>query len=163
MPTMTPQGAKRVLLSVAMAGLIGELAFELYAWLISPALFGVTLQPSNLVIAIGAKLTGMQIPKAAAFAIHFLIGAFGFGAFVYLTRLVTPPKAWLTGLLSGLALWFVAQGVLAPFIGRSFMMGFGTYTQSSFVGHVGMALIMAYLLDRFLARAQGGAPHSIPA
>ena len=64
--------------------------------------------------------------------------------------MILPARVWLTGFVSGLVLWFVAQGMLAPFIGRSFMMDFGTYTQSSFVGHVGMTLIMAHLLDAFL-------------
>jgi len=45
-----------------------------------------------------------------------------------------------SGVLAGIVLWFVAQGVLAPLMGRSFMMGFGSYTQSSFVGHVGMTI-----------------------
>ncbi|AKI00238.1 hypothetical protein IMCC20628_01521 [Hoeflea sp. IMCC20628] len=142
---------KQILLSIALAGLIGEIAFELYAWLVSPILFDVVLQPSNLVIALTAKLTGVQMSKTLAFPIHFLIGSLGFGLFVYATRLVMPARVWLTGTISGLILWFVAQGMLAPFIGRSFMMDFGTYTQSSFVGHVGMTLLMAHLLAAFLS------------
>ena len=43
---------------VALAGLIGEIAFEAYAWLISPVLFGVKLQPSFLVIGLTKKETG---------------------------------------------------------------------------------------------------------
>ncbi|WP_394155213.1 hypothetical protein [Loktanella salsilacus] len=139
--------------SVITAGLIGEVAFELYAWLVSPLLFDVILQPSNLVIALTQKLAGLQISHLTAFPIHFAIGSAGFGVFVYLVRLMIPARVFLTGLVSGLILWFVAQGILAPFIGRSFMMDFGTYTQSSFVGHVGMTLLMSYLLDRFLAPA----------
>lgn len=142
---------KQIILSIVLAGLIGEIAFEFYAWLVSPILFDVVLQPSNLVIAITAKLTGLQMSKALAFPIHFLIGSLGFGLLVYATRLVMPARVWLTGTISGLILWFVAQGMLAPFIGRSFMMDFGTYTQSSFIGHVGMTLLMAHLLAAFLS------------
>lgn len=144
---------KKILLSVALAGLIGEIAFELYAWLISPVLFGVTLQPSNLVIALTAKFTGVKLSHATAFPLHFAIGALGFGLFTYLIRLVMPNRVWLTGFVSGFILWFIAQGILAPVIGRSFMMGFGTYTQSSFVGHVGMTIIMAQLMAIFLTRS----------
>jgi len=144
-----------IILSIVLAGLIGEIVFELYAWFVSPVLFGVVLQPSNLVIAITSKLTGMQISKTVAFPVHFLIGSLGFGLFVYATRLIMPARVWLTGFISGLILWFVAQGMLAPFIGRSFMMDFGTYTQSSFVGHVGMTLLMAHLLAVFLSRFEG--------
>lgn len=142
---------RRTFISIALAGLIGEVAFELYAWFISPVLFGVILQPSNLVIAIAAKLTGAQLSHTLAFPIHFVIGSLGFGIFVYLTRLLMPTKVWLTGFVSGLVLWFIAQGVLAPFIGRSFMMDFGSYTQSSFVGHVGMTLVIAHLLAMALS------------
>jgi hypothetical protein len=143
---------KQILLAVGLAGLIGEISFELYAWLISPVLFGVTLQPSNLVIALTAKFFGVSLPHSVAFLIHFTIGALGFGVFTYLVRLQFPTRVWLTGLIAGLALWFVAQGILAPVIGRSFMMSFGTYTQSSFIGHVGMTLIMAHLMALFLQR-----------
>lgn len=146
---------KQIILSIALAGLIGEVVFELYAWFVSPILFDVVLQPSNLVIAITSKLTGIQISKTLAFPIHFLIGSLGFGLFVYATRLIMPARVWLTGFISGLILWFVAQGMLAPFIGRSFMMDFGTYTQSSFIGHVGMTLLMAHLLAAFLTYFEG--------
>ncbi|OSP56764.1 hypothetical protein BV911_02130 [Pseudoruegeria sp. SK021] len=141
-----------VLLSIALAGLTGEVLFEVYAWVISPALFGFALQPSNLVIAMTAKLTGISLSHSAAFVLHALIGSVGFGAVVYLTRRGLGLPVWATGLVAGVALWFIAQGLLAPFIGRSFMMDFGPYTQSSFIGHVGMTLIMAYALDALLTR-----------
>ncbi|MDX2482806.1 MAG: hypothetical protein QNK42_04020 [Pseudodonghicola sp.] len=155
MSVLEPHSRNRVLLSILLAGLIGEIAFEFYAWVISPLLFGVALQPSNLVIAMTAKLTGVQISHAVAFPAHFLIGSLGFGVFVYLVRLGMPARVWRTGFVAGLVLWFVAQGLLAPFIGRSFMMGFGTYTQSSFIGHVGMTLLMAHLLVAFLTGKPG--------
>lgn len=151
MSSLNAHPKTRIVLAIALAGLIGEIVFELYAWFVSPALFGVVLQPSNLVIALTAKLTGLQITKTLAFPIHFLIGSLGFGLFVYATRLIMPARVWLTGFISGFILWFVAQGILAPFIGRSFMMDFGTYTQSSFVGHVGMTLLMAHFLAAFLS------------
>ncbi|WP_245510698.1 hypothetical protein [Antarcticimicrobium sediminis] len=155
MSVLEPRARNRGLLSILLAGLIGEVAFEFYAWVISPLLFGVALQPSNLVIAMTAKLTGVQISHAVAFPAHFMIGSLGFGAFVYLVRLVMPARVWRTGFVAGLVLWFVAQGLLAPFIGRSFMMGFGSYTQSSFIGHVGMTLLMAHLLAAFLKGTSG--------
>tara|TARA_R110002126_G_scaffold286859_1_gene439038 strand:- start:304 stop:825 length:522 start_codon:yes stop_codon:yes gene_type:complete len=151
MSSLNARPKTQIILSIVLAGLIGEVVFELYAWFVSPVLFDVVLQPSNLVIAITAKLTGVQISKTVAFPIHFLIGSLGFGLFVYATRLIMPARVWFTGLISGLILWFVAQGILAPFIGRSFMMDFGTYTQSSFIGHVGMTLLMAHLLAAFLS------------
>jgi uncharacterized membrane protein YagU involved in acid resistance len=143
-----------ILLSIALAGLAGELIFEFYAWVVSPVIFGFALQPSNLVAAITAKLTGADLPHNVAFALHFLIGSLVFGTFVYVIRRTLRLQVWLTGLVAGLALWFTAQGILAPFIGRSFMMDFGPYTQSSFIGHVGMTLVMAFALDNLIRRLQ---------
>lgn len=143
---------KTVLMSILIAGLVGETLFEAYAWLISPQFFDFALQPTKLVMAITAKVFGIQLNYSTAFVLHFLVGSLGFGAFVFLVRLVTGLRGWMSGLLASVALWFVAQGILAPFVGRSFMMDFGAYTQSSFIGHVGMALVMAYLLELFLTR-----------
>lgn len=55
------------------------------------------------------------------------------------------------GFVSGLILWFVAHGMFAPFIGRPFMMNFNTYTQSSFVAHTGMVLVIGFVLSKLLA------------
>ncbi|MBB5722145.1 putative membrane protein YagU involved in acid resistance [Loktanella ponticola] len=146
---------------LAIAGLAAEILFEFYAWIISPVLFGVTLQPSNLVIALTKIATGVTLPHAGAFVLHFLIGAFGFVAFVYLTKMVTKLGYIASGFVSGLALWFIAQGILAPVVGRTFMMGFGTYTQSSFVGHVGMTLIAAVIWRALDGRRAVATPQAI--
>jgi len=127
---------------LALAGLAGELSFEAYAWLVSPALFGVQLEPANLVIGLAKMASGVQLPYAAAFALHFLIGVFGFAATVWAVKRLTGAGYAVAGIGAGAGLWFIAQGVLAPLMGRSFMMGFGAYTQSSFIAHVGMALII---------------------
>lgn len=143
--------------AILVAGVFGEIAFEFYALVISPVIFSLTLQPAKLVMAIASKLTGLELPIAVAFPIHFLIGSIGFGVLVYLARKFVTQNVWLSGGLVGVSLWFVAQGVLAPFVGRSFMMDFGPYTQSSFVGHVGMTLIIAYLLKMQLQNGQSPA------
>ncbi len=61
----------------------------------------------------------------------------------------------VSGVVTGVLLWFVAQGILAPFIGRPFMMESGAYTQSSFIGHVGMCVIVALVLRRNLGKENG--------
>lgn len=139
--------------TLAVAGLIGELTFEAYAWLISPIIFGVKLEPANLVIGLTKTFTGVQLPYGVAFLIHFLIGAIGFAAVIFLFKRIGRLSYLGAGLGAGLGLWFVAQGVLAPLMGRSFMMGFGTYTQSSFIGHVGMTVLAALLWKIFLQRS----------
>ena len=140
--------------ALAYAGLIGEITFEAYAWLVSPILFGVKLEPANLVIGLTKALSGLQLPYAAAFTIHFLIGAFGFATVIYLLKKLTRFSHLGAGVAAGLLLWFVAQGMLAPLMGRTFMMGFGSYTQSSFIGHVGMTVVIALLWKKFFPRPE---------
>jgi len=135
-----------------IAGVIGQLAFEAYAWLISPLLFGLTLEPSNLVMALSKIYFGLDVSYGAAFAVHFFIGAAGFSALVWLTHMVTKKTYLVSGALAGFVLWFVAQGILAPAVGRSFMMNFGPYTQSSAIAHVGMAIVMGYVMAQFAGR-----------
>lgn len=129
-----------------LGGLVAQLAFEFYAWLISPLVFGPQLQPSNLIVALFKLYAGVNISYAAGFVVHALVGIVGFSAFVFLLLRVLPLNTYVSGILAGLVLWFVAQGVLAPLVGRDFMMGFGPYTQSSLVGHVGMTWIIALLI-----------------
>lgn len=134
---------------LVIAGLVAETVFEFYAWLISPIIFEKTLVPAKLLIGLSQKFAGFALPYEFAFVIHFLIGSLGFPLFVYVAQKVLRTPLLITGLISGIALWFIAQGVLAPLMGRAFMMGFGAYTQSSFIGHVGMALIIALIFKYF--------------
>ncbi|MFW2587666.1 hypothetical protein [Sagittula sp. SSi028] len=136
-----------------IAGALGQIAFELYAWLISPWLFGVTLEPANLVMGLGKQLLGLSYGYPIAFALHVALGVVGFAALVWAAWRVLP-RGWTTaGAITGVALWFIAQGFLAQIVGRDFMMGFGAYTQSSFVGHVGMTLVIAAVFARLQGRA----------
>lgn len=146
--------------AIVAAGAVAGIAFELYAWLVSPLLFGVRLAPANLVIALTQIATGLQISYVVAFVLHILTGVLGFSALVYGLHRASGLGFYLSGLLSGVGLWFVAQGILAPIVGRSFMMGFGAYTQSSFVGHVGMCLVLGMVLHKLTERQQ--AQQSMP-
>lgn len=140
-----------------LAGLAGELLFEAYAWLLSPLLFGVALAPANLVVALTQIATGLTLPYWLGFGLHFAIGALGFTATVLLVHWLSRSSLILSGALAGVGLWFVAQGLLAPAVGRSFMMGFGAYTQSSFVGHVAMAMAIGWVLQK-LSTQRAAAP-----
>ncbi|MFK7765148.1 MAG: hypothetical protein AB8B62_17930 [Roseobacter sp.] len=143
-----------LLTSLLLAGLVGEVAFELYAWLMSPFVFGPALEPAKLVMGLTQKFAGVSLPYAAAFALHFLIGSLGFAVFVHLVKRLSGLGYRMAGALGGLVLWFVAQGILAPLMGREFMMGFGAYTQSSFVAHVGMAFLIGVVLQTRLTPAR---------
>ena len=111
--------------AVVIAGIIAETAFELYDWLISPILFDQRLQTSNLIIAIARITLGVDLPHGAAFVIHAFIGSIGFASCVYLVKRISKLTYLMAGVLTCVLLWFVAQGILAPFIGRPFMMEFG--------------------------------------
>jgi hypothetical protein len=136
--------------NILIAGVIGQLAFEAYAWLISPLLFGLTLEPSNLVMGLSKIYLGLNVSYGAAFACHFIIGAAGFSTLVWVIHVITQKTYVVSGALAGFILWFVAQGMLAPAVGRTFMMGFGPYTQSSAVAHIGMAMVMGYVMAKFV-------------
>jgi hypothetical protein len=142
--------------NILIAGITGQLAFEAYAWLISPLLFGLTLEPSNLVMALSKIYLGLDVSYGAAFAVHFLVGAAGFSALVWLMHMLTKKTYVVSGALAGFVLWFVAQGMLAPAVGRDFMMNFGPYTQSSAIAHIGMAMVMGYVMARFSGRLYRG-------
>ncbi|MEO9897775.1 MAG: hypothetical protein ABJQ34_20885 [Paracoccaceae bacterium] len=135
---------------IVMAGIVGEIAFEAYSWLLSPVLFGPILEPAKLVTAIVAKISGAVLPYGLAFVIHFLIGAVFFALLVYVANGILRKGYVLAGVATGLVLWFVAQGMLAPFIGRPFMMDFGPYTQSSFVAHTGMMVVIGFVMSKLL-------------
>jgi hypothetical protein len=156
MPTLS------TLKNLAIAGLTGQIIFEFYAWFVSPVLFGTALEPSNLVKGLAKMGIGVDLSYGGAFVIHFLIGSFGFAAFVYVIKRLTSTSYFVSGVIGGLALWFIAQGMLAPLLGRSFMMGFGAYTQSSFVAHVGMTIIMA-MIWQYLERRNTNSPTPVVA
>lgn len=136
---------------VVLAGVVGEIVFEAYSWLLSPIFFGPILEPAKLVTAIVAKISGVMLPYGPAFVIHFLMGAVVFALFVYFMNGVLRKGYVLAGLVTGLVLWFTAQGILAPFIGRPFMMEFGAYTQSSFIAHTSMMMVIGFVMSRLLA------------
>jgi uncharacterized membrane protein YagU involved in acid resistance len=146
MQTIDSQTLKKIIL----AGVGGEIVFEAYSWFISPIVFGPILEPAKLVTAIVAKTTGLVLPYGLAFVLHFLIGSIFFALLVFLINSVLRKGYIMAGLVTGLILWFVAQGILAPFIGRPFMMEFGPYTQSSFVAHTGMMICIGFLLTKLL-------------
>lgn len=133
---------------LVLAGIVGECAFEAYAWLVSPVLFGVALAPANLVAALSKIYLGLEISYWTGFAIHLIVGAVMFPLIVLLVHKITRLGWVISGAIAGLGLWFTAQGILAPLVGRSFMMGFGTYTQSSFIAHIGMLAVIGFTLKK---------------
>lgn len=138
------------LFAFLIAGAIGEVAFETYAFVFSPALFGgLELQPAFLVQGLAAQHLGLTLTYNQAFALHFAAGAIVFPLGYLIFRRVSPvPTALANGLIFGVALWAFAQGILAPLVGREPFMGFGDYTWSSLIAHPLFMMVFACLYER---------------
>lgn len=139
---------RTTLAHVLAAGIAAEAVFELFGLLIAPLILGVTLMPSRLVVAL-VSLLDVSIPDSAGWAGHLLTGIVLFPLGYLLVWRILRYAGWaLTGSIYGLGLWFIAQGVLAPLVGRSFMMDFGAYTWASLIGHQAHTLTLAYVFHR---------------
>lgn len=143
--TLTPMQILRLTL---IGGLAGEIAFEAFAFGLGPILTGRVMEPAYLVIAL-ARLLGAEIGYVGGWIGHLMAGLilFPLGYLAYLR--LTPPQPWaMAGLIWGLILWAVAQGVLAPLVGRGFMMGFVSYTWASLAAHMLYGLVVAGAMRR---------------
>lgn len=147
----TTENATPVVFTVLVAGLFGQLAFEIYAWIISPAIFAVTLEPAALLMGLLRNLFGIEMSYTQAFLIHFFVGI-SFSLLVAGMAYVTRLGFVVSGVITGVILWFIAQGILAPLVGFRFLIDFNINAQSALIAQVGMATIMGLLLDRFLRK-----------
>ncbi len=141
----------RDFLALMIAGGVAEIIFEILAWGVMPALFGFALQPAFLVDALSTAYLGLPLGYPAAFAVHVLAGVVLFPVLYRLmTGMLNRPNTWIAGGFFGVLLWFLAQGILAPLAGRSFMMGWGAFTWASLIAHViyGLVLALAYRQTR---------------
>lgn len=136
--------------TILVAGLFGQMAFEIYAWFISPAVFAVTLEPAVLVMNFLRHVFGTEISYTQAFLIHFSVGL-SFSLMVFIFGYVTRVGYVLSGAITGGILWFISLGLLAPIVGFRFMADFGVLAQSALIAHVGMATIMGWLIRKFLS------------
>lgn len=138
--TLSPMQILRLTL---LGGLAGEIAFEAFAFGLGPLLTGRVMEPAYLVIAL-ARLLGAEIGYVGGWIGHLVAGLvlFPLGYLAYLR--LTPPQTWaMAGLIWGFVLWAVAQGMLAPLVGRGFMMGFVSYTWASLLAHMLYGLVVA--------------------
>lgn len=151
-------GAMKTVITFFLAGFIAELAFEIYAFILSPLLFDLTLQPAGLVATLAERWLGVAMSMNVAFVIHAVAGIILFPlTYLAFARISLVTSPWANGLFWGLVLWVVAQGVLAPLAGRAPFMGFGSYTFSSLVAHPLMTVAFA-LAHRTLSIRLTGLP-----
>lgn len=143
-----PLNGKTLLLIIA-AGIAGEIVFEIIAWLVMPSILGRPMQPAMLVMGLAKSLLGLGVSKPMAFVFHLMAGAVIFPVGYVLFRNLVKIKSWLiAGIVWGVVLWFIAQGVLAPLVGRPFMLGFIAYTWAALVVHIIYTVVVALTFDK---------------
>jgi hypothetical protein len=111
------------------AGVAGEIVLEIFAWLIAPLLLGRPMSPSLLVSDLARSLFGLRLSMAASFTLRLASGIALFPVAYFLFRSAAKiQSSAMAGVVWGGILWFIAQALLAPLVGRPFMLGFGAYT-----------------------------------
>lgn len=143
---------------ILMAGIAGEILFEFLAFVVFPGFLGRPLTPSILVTELARVQLGLEIGSIGGWIGHLLAGAVVFPLGYVLFRRIAPLRPWaLAGLVWGLVLWLIAQGLLAPLAGRPFMLGFVPYAWASLVAHALYGLTIAGALN-WLERGRAADP-----
>lgn len=145
-------GGSGTIRTLLLAGLAGQAVSEIVALALMPALFGVPLMSAALVVTLGQTVFGLHLPMLAGWAGHLAAGIVLFPLGWLALRRRTGWSALATGAAWGVALWLMAQGVLAPLAGRPFMLGFGPYTWASLGAHLAYTLSVAVVFDRLARR-----------
>ncbi len=137
------------LLILLAAGGIAELLLEFIAWWIAPALMGRPMRPDILVSDLARTLFSADISTTLAVSVHLALGLFIFPLIYLFVRALPGLRGkWLPAVMYGVALWAIAQMILAPLAGRPFMLGLIPYTWFSLFAHVAYTVIFALAFDR---------------
>lgn len=149
---------KDLLLALA-AGVIGEIALELFAWVVVPEIAGRPMRPDILVSDLARNLAGIEMWRPLAIGVHLALGAVVFPILYVKVSRARPNLSWLlVAPLIGTAWWALAQTTLAPLAGRPFMLGFdptwgfNTYTWSSLIAHILIMVVIAISYRRLERR-----------
>ena len=139
-----------------VAGIAAEIAFESFGLLLAPVLFGFAMEPANLVIGLIKTFAGIDASYLAAYVLHFFVGAIAFPlGYVLLRKTILARLPWLVaGLIWGVILWFIAQGILAPLMGRPFMMDWVPYTWASLIAHPMMTVVIAFVWHKLTEQSR---------
>ncbi len=139
-----------------IAGVTAEIVFESFGLLLAPVLFGFQMEPANLVIGLIKTFTGVQVSYTTAYVLHLCVGAIVFPTgYVLLRRTMLARLPWVAaGLIWGVILWFIAQGILAPMMGRAFMMDWVPYTWASLIAHPTMTVVIAFVWYKSIEQSQ---------
>ena len=106
-------------------------------------LFDQSPQPHVLV----QELLGIQV-RWLAEAIHDVAGIVAFPIGYVVFRRISPLPWLINGAVYGIALWFMALGVFATIAGFGFILGWGSVTWASGLGHDVLALAIGWSWER---------------
>ncbi|CAN5786875.1 hypothetical protein BH23PSE1_BH23PSE1_08520 [soil metagenome] len=149
---LSAAGGRGTIRALLLAGLAGQAVFEIVALVLMPGLFGMPLMPAALVVTLGQTVLGLQLPMLAGWAGHLAAGIVLFPLGYLALRRATGWSAVAAGAAWGVALWLMAQGVLAPLAGRPFMLGFVPCPWASLGAHLAYTLSVAVAFDRLARR-----------
>ena len=140
-----PHLCARTLTTALLAGAAADIAWEVWARLITPFWVGGPLEPAGLV----QSVFGLS-SRPAAELIHLVVGVVFYPlGYLYvarpLARLILPMLPWwLVGAGFGVGLWVFALYVMAHLIaGLPPFLGFITLTWASLVGHIIFGVVTA--------------------
>ncbi len=142
---LVPPLTLRTLVTAVLAGAAADIAWEIWARLITPLWVGGPLEPAGLV----QSVFGLS-SRPAAELIHLVVGVVFYPlGYLYvarpLARLILPMLPWwLVGAGFGVGLWVFALYVMAHLIaGLPPFLGFITLTWASLVGHIIFGVVTA--------------------
>ena len=131
--------------TVLLAGLAGEVVWEVWARAITPLLVGGPLEPAALVQDV-FKLKS----RLPAEIIHFLVGLIAYPiGYIYIAqpiaRVVTPFFPWwIVAMGYGVGLWIFALYIMAHLVaGHPAFLGFIPLTWASLAGHLAFSVALA--------------------
>jgi hypothetical protein len=143
-PLFPPLSA-RTLLTILLAGAAADIAWEVWARLLTPLWVGGPLEPAGLV----QSVFGLS-SRPVAELIHLVVGVVFYPiGYLFiarpLARIVLPMLPWwLVGAGFGVGLWVFALYVMAHlFAGLPPFLGFITLTWASLVGHILFGVVTA--------------------
>lgn len=137
-----------LIVTVLLAGMAAEVAWEIWARLITPLWVGGPLEPAALVQDV-FKLKS----RFAAEVIHFLVGLIAYPlGYIFIARpiarvIVPWMPWWLVALGYGVGLWIFALYIMAHlFAGHPPFLGFIPLTWASLIGHLAFAVAIVIVV-----------------
>jgi hypothetical protein len=133
----------RVLGALVAGGIAADLAWEVWARVVTPVFVGGPLQPAALILSL-FRLPGDYYPHAEV--LHLMTGALFYPLIMWAIRAyIYRGGRVVDGIIIGLFTWFLALGVFAPLAGLPFMLGFIKLAWFSGIGHLAYGLVLSFV------------------